>query len=81
MPKKWSKKQLSTLVYVETRVVDYSGRVDHRHLNAVDRKNLDDLEDAGLLINNGTGIHRWYSLTDEGWKQARLERRRRSEIK
>jgi hypothetical protein len=77
--KKWNKKQLSTLVYIETRVVDYGGRIDNRHLNRQDFDALDLLEDHGLIANNGTGIHRVYSLSDEGWKQAGLERRRRAE--
>lgn len=92
----WGRDHMSTLVYVETRAVDHSGQLMVAHLRDgvkyptrlkdselighTDWHCLDDLEEAGLLINNGTGINRVYSLTDEGWKVAGLERRRRAEI-
>jgi hypothetical protein len=76
----WTRKQLSVLVYVETRVVDQCGKIDHRHINDEEIGFLDKLEDAGLLVNHGTGINRVYSLTDEGWRVAGLERRRRAEV-
>jgi hypothetical protein len=75
----WGPSILSTLVYVETRVVDHGGRLDHRYLNADDYNNLDLLEEEGLLVNKGTGTNRAYQLTDAGWEAAGKERRRRAE--
>jgi hypothetical protein len=78
--REWTRRELSTLVYVETRAVDYRGIIDHRHVNDDDIKHLDALEEHGLLVNKGTGVNRWYCLTDEGWRVAGLERRRRAEL-
>lgn len=69
--REWTRRELSTLVYVETRAVDYRGIIDHRHVNDEDMKHLDDLEEHGLLVNMGTGVNRMYKLTDEGWRVVR----------
>lgn len=40
---------------------------------------VDDMEAAGLLTNDGTGVNPLYRLTDAGWKEAHRLRRERAE--
>lgn len=92
----WGRDHWSLLVYIETRAVDYSGKIAAKHLRGdgdkyptklkdselqghSDWNCIDDLETAELVINKGTGINPIFHLTDEGWKQVGLERRRRAE--
>ena len=69
----------STLLYVETRAVDHSGRIDPQHVNETDVEAMDDMERDGLIFNRATGVNRRYALTDLGWCVAAALRRRRAE--
>ncbi len=85
----------SLLLYLETRVVDHEGRVDVQHLRKrgparlrggmetesdhSDRECLEDLEAAGLVENNGTGLQPIVKLTDRGWIAAHRLRRMRAD--
>ena len=69
----WGKDHWSLFAYVETRVTDYKGTLDHNHLRpreyptrlkdgeeVQDQGDLDllrDLEDLGLTKNEGSGLN------------------------
>lgn len=91
----WGRDHHSTLLYIETRVVDHQGKLDNRHLRLdvkyptrlretilvghTDINCIDDFEAAGLMTNVGTGINQVCRLTDEGWKLAWSLRRAAAE--
>lgn len=72
-----TKAQRSLLVYAETRLVDYGGNLDCRHLNAEDRQQLEDWDDEGLLFFTLAGYQVRFS--DRAWKLAHQYRRERAE--
>jgi len=108
---RWGKDHWSTLLYIETRCVDYKGVPDLNHMrtdqklhpglvgdtlaasvlghkeyptvlaggeklyNHDDWSCVDDMEEAGFLKWEGTGIHPLFVLTDLGWSVAHQIRR------
>jgi|TARA_Y100000310_G_scaffold213229_1_gene214132 hypothetical protein len=80
-----NKDQLSLLLYLETRLVDHSGRVDARHMNREDiecaeKWNSSGFIEFGRIITehcNKYGSH-WVTFSDDAWNAAHLERRARA---
>lgn len=44
-----TREEISLLLYLETRAVDYAGRVDGRHLNAADREIIKRWVESGFI--------------------------------
>lgn len=74
----------SLLLYLETRAVDYGGKVDARHMNKEDMEIARGWNKSGFLkfgrikfhdIDKG-GTH-WCELSDEAWVLVAMERKRR----
>jgi hypothetical protein len=71
----------SLLLYLETRVVDYGGRVNQKHMNSDDRTILDRWVESkfvsfGRIIvadHNRDGTH-WVRLSGDAWDLAHMER-------
>ena len=94
-PAQWGRDHNSTLLYIETRAVDYSGKLDPRHLRGGDQYPtrlkdallaghtdfhcIDDFEAEGLMENIGTGINPVCKLTTKGWETVSNLRRAKAE--
>lgn len=74
--------QKSLILFLETRVVDYAGRIQMAHMSADDTAQAEVWAKAGFIgfgriacqdINRG-GTH-WVAFTDEAWDAAHRERR------
>ncbi len=80
-----NKDQLSLILYLETRAVDYGGRVDMRRMNKQDADEIDKWVKDGFIhfgrISyddfNGNGTH-WVELTDGAFDMAHAERKARA---
>lgn len=84
----WGEDHYSTLVYIESRVVDDGGKLNHQHMRKDGKKYPTRLKDGTTLtghsdwdclediVDSGLAVDegRWY-LTDEGWFLAGLLRR------
>ena len=74
----------SLLLFFETCVVDFTGRVDTRRMNQQDEENAkrwnnDDFIGYGRIVvkdHNSQGS-RWVEFTDDAWALAHQERRAR----
>ena len=81
MSKIGTKDQRSLILYLESRIVDQSGRVDLRHMNDDDIEQAEKWAVAGF-IGFGRIVHRditaggthWVTFTDEAWTAAHGER-------
>lgn len=81
---KMTKDEKSLLLYLETRVVDYGGRVNTIHMNRDDMKiaekwNKSKFVRFGRIVmrhHNSDGTH-WCILSDEAWKLVHQERKNR----
>jgi len=79
-----SKDERSLLLFLETRAVDFGGRVDTRHMNDIDmaianRWNKESFVSFGRIVirhHNSQGTH-WCKLSEEAWELAHAERRQR----
>lgn len=81
-----SKAQRSLLLFLETRAVDYGGKVDLQHMNSADMAQAREWHKKGFLRfgricldNNSRKCSHWVELTDKSWKLAHEERRARNE--
>jgi hypothetical protein len=82
-----SKDELSLLLYLETRAVDYGGRVDTRRIKDEDFVTAKHWDKDGFIIfkrRNGRVVTRdgsshQVTLSDEAWTLAHAERRTRCE--
>jgi len=76
------------LLYLETRAVDYGGKVDAQHMNKEDFDIVQKWNEEGFVkfgrikfhsITKGKGrtscVSYWCELSDEAWKLVHLERR------
>lgn len=81
-----TKSQRSLVVYFESRLVDYSGRVQVAHMNGADVKQAEAWAASGLIgfgriawaDTTPHGTH-WVTFTDAAWFAAHTERRARAE--
>ncbi len=81
-----SKDERSLLLFLETRAVDYGGRVKIDHMNSEDmqiaeRWNKEKFLGFGRIVlrnHNSDGTH-WVRLSAEAWKIAHKERRARNQ--
>lgn len=81
-----SGEERSLLLFLETRAVDYGGRVNVEHMNQVDmniaeRWNSEGFVGFGRIVmrnHNRDGTH-WCKLPEEAWKLAHAERKARHE--
>ena len=80
-----TKNQLSLLLYLETRLVDHSGRVDSEQMNdkeirQADRWNNNGLIGFGRIASEDCSKYGslWVTFSDEAWKLAHTERRARA---
>ena len=79
-----TKKELSLLVYLECRAVDYGGRVNIEHMNYDDINIAKEWNETGF-INFGrivAGDHTpvgtyWVTLSENAWQAVHIERRER----
>jgi len=77
-----SKSEQSTLLYLETRLVDYGGRVDMRRMNSDDVAWVRRMSAIGFIgfgrivlqDHNSEGTN-WVTFSDEAWKMAHHLRR------
>lgn len=89
---KFTLKEKSTLLYLETCLVDQYGRVDGRKLNDEDMTNILKFKEMGLIEFGRIvfarikemrkyGIHRthWVRFSNKAWKLAHKWRKERSE--
>lgn len=80
-----SKDERSLLLFLETRVVDYGGRVNTQHMNNDDIKlaknwNEEKFIQFGRIVirhHNSDGTH-YCRFSDEAWKLAHEERKARA---
>lgn len=81
-----TKDERSLLLYLETRAVDYGGKVDTRHMNAEDMAIAKNWNTEGFVkfgrikfhdINILSKMTHWCELSDEAWTLAHQERRAR----
>jgi hypothetical protein len=80
-----TKGQLSLLLYLETRAVDHSGRVNGAQMNKEDMDQARQWADEGfigfgrIVMKDHTpeGTH-WVELSDAAWTAAHQERRARA---
>lgn len=87
-----TKNELSLLLYLETRAVDYAGVIDQCKLNDDDRDTLDKWTTEGFVQSGRICFHdiekmnpnsfkkptHWVVLSDEAWTAAHAERRARA---
>ncbi len=79
------KDEESLLLFLETRAVDYGGRVNMMHMNQEDMKIANDWDDAGFISfgrivvrnHNSDGTY-WVKLSDDAWKVAHRLRKERA---
>ncbi len=82
----FSKDELSLLLFLETRAVDFGGRVDIRHMNSDDieiakKWNESEFLEFGRIVmrnHNSDGTH-WCKLTSLAFELAHRERIARSQ--
>jgi len=81
-----TKDERSLLLYLETRAVDYGGKVDVRHMNKEDMDIAKGWNTMGFLKFGRIKFHdithnmsHWCELSDEAWAIAHEERRARYE--
>ncbi len=82
---KFTKEEISLLLFLECRAVDYAGRVKTIHMNATDMKIAERWNTEGFVkfgriafkYLNDLGIH-WCHLSDEAWRVAAAERKARA---
>ena len=88
-----TKDEKSLLLYLETRAVDYSGRVDGRHMNNDDMKIAKGWSESGFIrfgrllcaeirslqerYGKRVSTH-WVELTDEAWQFAHKLRKEKA---
>lgn len=80
-----TRQALSLLLFLETRAVDYGGRVNGRHMNEQDfalakKMASDGLIGFGRIVArdcNRDGAH-WVTLTPEAWEAVHGERKARA---
>lgn len=80
-----TKEEKSLLLFLETRAVDYGGRVNTLHMNGEDfdiakRWDEEGFVGFGRIVarnHNSDGSH-WVKLSDEAWKLAHKERKARA---
>ena len=80
-----NKEEASQLLYLETRAVDYGGRVDERHMNRDDFKITIKWDKEGFLYFgrirsnyfNSNGRH-WVKFTNEAFEVAAYYRKERA---
>ncbi|KKN69639.1 hypothetical protein LCGC14_0439420 [marine sediment metagenome] len=83
--KDMSKDEKSLLLFLETRAVDYGGRVNLQHMNDEDMDITKGWNKRGFIgfgrivirCHNSDGTH-WVRLSEEAWKLAHKERKARS---
>ncbi len=76
-----TKDERSLLLFLETRAVDYGGRVNTQHMNLIDMNIAEKWNEEGFLEfgrivirnHNNNGTH-WVKLSEEAWKLAHEER-------
>ncbi len=80
-----SKDERSLLLFLETRQVDYGGRVNLAHMNGDDieiaeRWNKEEFIFFGRIVmrNHNSDGTNWCKLSDEAWKLAHKERKARA---
>lgn len=81
-----NKDERSLLLFLETRAVDYGGRVNGQHMNADDYQIAKRWNETGFIKFgrirfkdvNRDGAD-WVFLSEEAWELARQERRARAE--
>ena len=79
--KEMNKDERSLLLFLETRAVDYGGRVNLKHMNVEDiataekwsKKRFIDFGRIVVRHHNSAGTH-WCQLSEEAWKVAHAER-------
>lgn len=84
--RKLTRDQLSTLLYLETRLVDHGGRVNAVHMNADDMAWARHMNDEGFIgfgrivmqDHNRDGSN-WVTFSDEAWEISHRERRARAD--
>lgn len=84
--KNMSKDERSLLLFLETRAVDYGGRVNLQHMNKEDmditeKWNKEGFLEFGRIVmrNHNSDGTNWCKLSDEAWKLAHKERKARAE--
>lgn len=88
-PMKLMRKELSILLYVETRAVDYGGVLDGMHMNSDDIEILKRWDEAGFVRFGRIALTDvkstptsckcyWCDLSDEAWTVAHRERKARA---
>lgn len=83
---KMTKIELSLLLYLETRLVDYGGKVDTRRMNSEDSKIIERWVADGfvswgrVIFQDCTpgGGSMWCQFSDKAWEAAHAERRARA---
>lgn len=80
-----SKDERSLLLFLETRAVDYGGRVKEAHMNKEDFKIAEKWNEEGFIEfgrivarNINTDGGHWVKLSDDAWKLAQEERKARA---
>lgn len=83
-----NRQELSLLLYLEIRAVDYGGAVDAKHMNADDFEAVKRWAKSGYIEwgriaqsgtrNMETGHHYWVALSEKAWQDAHAERRARN---
>lgn len=87
--KEMNKDERSLLIYLETCMVDYRGKIDHRRLNNSDVNLLESWNNSGFIdygrvemadIEKSNYKHytHWIILSNDAWKLAHQERINRS---
>jgi len=79
-----SRDERSLLIFFETCLVDYCGRVNAQRMNQMDQEIADRWTEEGFIkfgriasdYHNGQGAH-WVEFTGEAWKLAHAERHAR----
>lgn len=79
-----TKDERSLLLYLETRAVDYGGKIDTRHMNKEDIDTAKGWNKEGFLWFGRIKFHdiayhmtHWCELSDEAWSLAHQERKAR----
>jgi len=84
----------STLLYIETCVVDKKGKLESKRMNDGDFENIENMEEEGLLevermnmkqiegkkSGNWEPTHKVTKFTDEAWEEAHKHRKERGTV-
>jgi len=81
----FTRDEKSQLLYLETRLVDYSGRVDTRKMNKTDHDTMENWKKEGF-VSYGRICHAdvtdggtmWCQFSDEAWQYAHQARKNRA---